>query len=107
MDFSNIRIWQDKILNYLENNGYPFAKVYLDSLQMGIQTAVLVSPNDANEAGQVSARLKGRQRSACIRLTVFVFLVLPGYLTTICSAISISGMEAPSARENYCGSANG
>jgi outer membrane protein assembly factor BamA len=58
MDFSNIRIWQDKILNYLENNGYPFAKVYLDSLQMGIQTAVLVSPNDANEAGQVSARLR-------------------------------------------------
>jgi outer membrane protein assembly factor BamA len=34
MDFAEIRSWQNRILNYLENNGYPFAKVYLDSLQM-------------------------------------------------------------------------
>lgn len=34
MDFEEINTWQDRILNYLENNGHPFAKVYLDSLQL-------------------------------------------------------------------------
>ncbi|MEI9809739.1 MAG: POTRA domain-containing protein [Bacteroidota bacterium] len=34
MDFSEVQVWQDRILNYLENNGHPFAKVYLDSLQI-------------------------------------------------------------------------
>ncbi len=34
MDFSQVEFWQNRILNYLENNGYPFARVYLDSLQM-------------------------------------------------------------------------
>ncbi len=34
MDFAQVTIWQDKILNYLENNGHPFARVYLDSLQL-------------------------------------------------------------------------
>ena len=34
MDFLKVQQWQEKILNYMENNGHPFAKVYLDSLQM-------------------------------------------------------------------------
>jgi len=34
MDFEQVKTWQEKILIYLENNGYPFAKVYLDSLQI-------------------------------------------------------------------------
>lgn len=34
MDFDQVRLWQDRILNYLENSGHPFAKVYLDSLQL-------------------------------------------------------------------------
>lgn len=34
MDFAEIIVWQDRILNHLENNGHPFAKVYLDSLQL-------------------------------------------------------------------------
>lgn len=34
MDFKAIASWQDRILTYLENNGYPFAKVYLDSIQV-------------------------------------------------------------------------
>lgn len=33
MDFGEVAVWQNKFLNYLENNGYPFAKIYLDSLQ--------------------------------------------------------------------------
>ena len=34
MDFSQVQQWQEKILNYMENSGHPFAKVYLDSLQV-------------------------------------------------------------------------
>lgn len=34
MDFSQVKQWQEKILSYMENSGHPFAKVYLDSLQM-------------------------------------------------------------------------
>lgn len=34
MDFSKVTFWQDRILNHLENTGYPFAKVYLDSIQI-------------------------------------------------------------------------
>ncbi len=33
VDFSQVKIWEDKMLNYLENAGYPFGRVYLDSLQ--------------------------------------------------------------------------
>lgn len=32
MDFTQVQSWQEKMLTRLENTGYPFAKVYLDSL---------------------------------------------------------------------------
>lgn len=44
MDFEQVQQWQEKILVYMENNGYPFARVYLDSLQI--------------EGEKVSAQLK-------------------------------------------------
>jgi len=34
MDFAVIKAMQERTLDYLENNGYPFAKVFLDSLQL-------------------------------------------------------------------------
>src|SRR6185369_13796807 len=34
IDFNQLHGWQEKIIDYLENNGHPFAKVYLDSLQV-------------------------------------------------------------------------
>ena len=34
IDFGQLNNWQEKIIDYLENNGHPFAKVYLDSLQI-------------------------------------------------------------------------
>lgn len=34
MDMSLVKNWQEKCLEYLENNGYPFARVWLDSLQL-------------------------------------------------------------------------
>lgn len=34
MDFNQIKFLQEKTLDYLENNGFPFAKIFLDSLQL-------------------------------------------------------------------------
>ena len=34
IDFSQVRLLQEKVLNYYENNGHPFARIYLDSLQL-------------------------------------------------------------------------
>jgi outer membrane protein assembly factor BamA len=34
MDFAQVQVWQEKILDHLEKNGHPFAKVYLDSLRL-------------------------------------------------------------------------
>lgn len=58
MDFEEVQLWQDRILNYLENNGHPFAKVYLDSLELNIEKARLVTTKDSMIIGQVSAKLK-------------------------------------------------
>jgi outer membrane protein assembly factor BamA len=34
MDFTRVQLLEEKMLNHLENTGYPFARVYLDSLQL-------------------------------------------------------------------------
>jgi outer membrane protein assembly factor BamA len=34
MDFDRIGFWQERLLNYMENNGYPFAKVEMDSVRI-------------------------------------------------------------------------
>jgi len=34
MDFTQLNSWQERLLNQLENTGYPFSKVYLDSVQI-------------------------------------------------------------------------
>jgi outer membrane protein assembly factor BamA len=34
MDMAQVQLWQQRLLEYLENNGYPFARVYLDSVQI-------------------------------------------------------------------------
>lgn len=34
LDFSRVQYWQERMLNYYENNGYPFAQVVLDSLMI-------------------------------------------------------------------------
>lgn len=44
LDFSQVNAWQEKLLNHLENNGHPFARIYMDSLQL--------------QDGVVSAKLK-------------------------------------------------
>jgi len=34
IDFGQLHGWQENIIDYLENNGHPFAKVFLDSVQI-------------------------------------------------------------------------
>jgi outer membrane protein assembly factor BamA len=34
MNFSQVRAYEEKMLSHLENTGYPFARVFLDSLQL-------------------------------------------------------------------------
>ncbi|MDP4261102.1 MAG: hypothetical protein Q8941_01110 [Bacteroidota bacterium] len=58
MDFTQVKQWQDRILNYLENNGHPFAKVYLDSLQLDKEKTSPPGSKDSLITGQVSAKLK-------------------------------------------------
>lgn len=41
LNFTELRRWQDRVITYLENNGYPFARVWLDSVQ--VETADQVS----------------------------------------------------------------
>jgi outer membrane protein assembly factor BamA len=34
IDFTQVQLWQERILNHLENKGFPFARISLDSLQL-------------------------------------------------------------------------
>jgi outer membrane protein assembly factor BamA len=46
IDFIQVQDWQSKILGYLENNGHPFARVWLDSLQLvGDKVSALLKAN--------------------------------------------------------------
>lgn len=58
MDFSQVEEWQEKILAYLENNGYPFARVYLDSLQIENEKTGSAMQQDSIVTGRVRAQLK-------------------------------------------------
>jgi outer membrane protein assembly factor BamA len=49
-DFNEVSSWQLKMLDYLENTGYPFARVYLDSI------SISTNPSDSSQI--VNALLK-------------------------------------------------
>jgi outer membrane protein assembly factor BamA len=34
MDYLQVQLWQERLLSYMEKNGYPFAKVFVDSIQL-------------------------------------------------------------------------
>lgn len=53
IDFTQVQVWEERILNHLENTGYPFARVYLDSLRIESDKA-----SQNGETGLVSALLK-------------------------------------------------
>lgn len=46
IDFNQVQLWEERILNHLENSGYPFAKISLDSLQLeGDKVSALLNVN--------------------------------------------------------------
>ncbi len=53
IDFVQVQLWQERVLNHLENTGYPFARVYLDSLRLEGDTT-----SQKDEGGMISALLK-------------------------------------------------
>lgn len=54
LDFKQVQTWQERILSHLENTGYPFALVYLDSLRFNVDPG----GDPADPAQVVSAMLK-------------------------------------------------
>lgn len=47
LDFVQVQQWQEKIITYMENNGHPFARVYLDSLQIdGEKVSAIMKLNE-------------------------------------------------------------
>jgi outer membrane protein assembly factor BamA len=63
IDFARVADWQEKILNYLENNGYPFARVYLDSLQLDKDRVFALLRTDKGPLYKIdSIRLYGNAR---------------------------------------------
>ncbi len=63
IDFAQVQVWQETILNYLENNGYPFARVSLDSLQLNNdKVSALLKVNKGPEYKIDSIRLYGNAK---------------------------------------------
>ncbi len=58
MDFSQLQTWQERMLSYLENNGYPFAKVYLDSFEVLSENDSVLTEENPIPVQQVIAQLK-------------------------------------------------
>lgn len=46
IDFTQVQVWEERVLNHLENTGYPFARISLDSLQLeGDKVSALLNVN--------------------------------------------------------------
>ena len=60
MDWTALKNWQEQILTYLENNGYPFAKIILDSIDIdGSQVEALLQIERGNLYKLDSIHLQG------------------------------------------------
>jgi outer membrane protein assembly factor BamA len=55
MDFEQVKEWEDRLLSYMENNGHPFAKVYLDSIQLEKENVVAVLKLEKGPAYKVDS----------------------------------------------------
>jgi outer membrane protein assembly factor BamA len=63
IDFTQVQVWEERILNHLENTGYPFARVYLDSLQLeSDKVAALLKVNKGPLYKIDSIRLHGNAK---------------------------------------------
>ncbi|RYF92789.1 MAG: hypothetical protein EOO00_06905, partial [Chitinophagaceae bacterium] len=65
MDFAQVTQWQEKILGYMENHGHPFAKVYLDSLNIDHEKVIAQLKLDPGPAYKIdSIRVYGEAKIA-------------------------------------------
>ncbi len=63
IDFLQVQVWEEKMLNHLENTGYPFARVYLDSIQLDTdKVSALLKVNKGPLYKIDSIRLYGNAR---------------------------------------------
>jgi len=63
MDWTALKNWQEQILIYLENNGYPFAKIILDSIDIeGNQVEALLRIERGNLYKLDSIHLQGNAK---------------------------------------------
>ncbi len=63
IDFTQVQVWQERILNHLENTGYPFARISLDSLQLeGDKVSALFNVNKGPLYKIDSIRLYGNAK---------------------------------------------
>ena len=63
IDFTQVQVWEERILNHLENTGYPFARVYLDSLSLeGDKVSALLKLNKGPLYKIDSIRLYGNAK---------------------------------------------
>lgn len=63
MDFPQVQSWQERILARLENTGYPFAKVYLDSIRIdGDRVSALLKAEKGPRYTIDSIRIYGNAR---------------------------------------------
>lgn len=63
LDFGAVYQLQQRLLNYYENNGYPFAKVYLDSISIeGTHVSAVLKADPAHAYKIDSLRVIGKSR---------------------------------------------
>ncbi len=63
MDFTLVKNMQERTMNYLENNGYPFGKIYLDSLNLDEDSVTAILKIDKGPLYKIdSIRLFGNAR---------------------------------------------
>ena len=63
LDYTQVTDWQERILGFLENNGYPFAKIWLDSFTLKEERLNAVLKLDLGRAYTIdSIRLNGNAK---------------------------------------------
>ncbi len=63
INFTQVKLLKERMLNYLENNGYPFASVFLDSIKMnedGMNAALKVKPGPLYHIDSIRVFGKGK-----------------------------------------------
>ena len=102
LDFGSLHSWQERMLGYYENNGYPFAKIRLDSLTID---SINVSANLITDKGPQykidSIRVYGKARISNYFLQQYLGITNgSGYRKERLQSVSPRILELPYLRES-------